>query len=885
MKKRFKSNPFSRGPRNLVFLVLFFVICIGLLTKLTDYTRYIKTINHSAFIKAVEKNQVKSIHISGQEVDGIFTDGSRFETIIDNYDPKVRETLREHNVDIEIIPQSNNPIYWHLIFMLLPLLVGLVVWYYFRQSRNGSGSGGGGIFNMGKSRAKVISPASIKENFDSVAGAQEAKQELQDIVDFLRNPEKYRRLGGKIPRGVLLVGEPGNGKTLLAKAVAGEANCQFFSITGSDFIEVFVGVGAARVRDLFMQARRGAPSIIFIDEIDAIGRQRGSGFGGGHDEREQTLNQLLTEMDGFDTSESPVIVIAATNMPEVLDKALLRPGRFDRRVEVPYPDLTAREEILKIHARSVKLDPAADLSAIAKETSGFSGADLANLMNKAAINASKNNSPTITQADLEVAHRSVLDSQKAEENNAGGNPMTRGNSKPKMFLPSQVKTSFADVAGCQEAKEELQDFVNFLKNPKHYRRLGAKLPRGVLLVGEPGNGKTLLAKAVAGEANCPFFSVSASEFVEIYVGVGASRVRELFAQARKHQPCIVFIDEIDAVGAHRDNGPGSNDERNQTLNQLLTELDGFDTKESSIIVMAATNRPDVLDKALLRPGRLEKRVEVPYPDLKSREDILRVHCKGKKLEDAIDLSKIARGTPGFSGASLAYLVNEAVLHATKQEHQDTILVADFEAARDKIMLGKELKTRIITPREREVTAYHESGHALIPLLMPEVSDPLYKVTIVPRGRALGVTHSLPEGDRNLETKDQIVATIMRAMGGRAAEELIFNEFSSGASSDFAMATGLARRMVCNYGMTDELGPVVYNEHSDQHKYSEKTAQHIDETIRKICVESYAKTIELLRQNRDMLDKLAKELLEKETLFASEIYELLGVKPRELFKLT
>lgn len=885
MKQRFKTNPFTKGPRNLVFLVLFFVICIGLLTKLTDYTRQIKTISHSAFIKAVEKDHVKAVHIAGQEVDGIFIDGTRFETVIDNHDTKVRDILREHNVDIEIIPQSNNPIYWHLVLMLLPLLIGLIIWYYMRQSRGGSGGGSGGIFNMGKSRAKLFNPASIKETFASVAGADDAKQELQDIVDFLKNPEKYRRLGGKIPRGVLLVGEPGNGKTLLAKAVAGEANCPFYSITGSDFIEVFVGVGAARVRDLFMQARRGAPSIIFIDEIDAIGRQRGSGFGGGHDEREQTLNQLLTEMDGFETAEAPVIVIAATNMPEVLDKALLRPGRFDRRVQVPYPDEQARMDILRIHAKTVKLDPAVDLLAIAKETSGFSGADLANLMNKAAINASKNNKPMVTQADLESAHKSVLDSQQAEDNNAGGNPMTRGNSKPKMFLPSQVKTSFADVAGCEEAKEELQDFVNFLKNPKHYRRLGAQLPRGVLLVGEPGNGKTLLAKAVAGEANCPFFSVTASEFVEIYVGVGASRVRELFAQARKHQPCIVFIDEIDAVGAQRVNGPGGNDERNQTLNQLLTELDGFDTKDSSIIVMAATNRPEVLDKALLRPGRLEKRVEVPYPDTKSREQILKVHCRGKKLEDAIDLAKIARGTPGFSGASLAYLVNEAILNATKNEHQDTILVADFEAARDKIMLGKELKTRIITPREREVTAYHESGHALIPLLLPEVSDPLYKVTIVPRGRALGVTHSLPEGDQNLETKDQIIATIMRAMGGRAAEELVFNEFSSGASSDFAAATSLARRMVCQYGMTDELGPVVYNEYSDQHKYSEKTAHQIDETIRKICVESYAKTLALLKQHRDKLDTLAKALLEKETLFAGEVYELLGITPRELFKLT
>jgi len=465
--------------------------------------------------------------------------------------------------------------------------------------------------------------------------------------------------------------------------------------------------------------------------------------------------------------------------------------------------------------------------------------------------------------------------QARSSGGGGNNVFTMGKSKAKMFMPSQIKVTFDSVAGVAEAKEELQDVVDFLKNPEKYRKLGAKIPHGILLVGEPGNGKTLLARAVAGEANCPFFSISGSDFIEIFVGVGAARVRDLFAQARKHAPSIVFIDEIDAVGRQRGGGlGGGNDEREQTLNQLLTEMDGFDVAATPVIVMAATNRPDVLDKALLRPGRFDRRVEVPYPDLKSREEILRVHAKNVKLDVEVDLHKIARGTPQFTGADLANLINEAAINASKH-NQTTVTIADFEEARDKAILGKELKTMIMSPEERKMTAFHEAGHALTLLLMPEDTEPLHKVTIVPRGRALGVTHWLPARDKYSTSKEELLASVMVALGGRVAEEIVFNKISTGAGSDFKSATEIAYRMVCHYGMSEKLGPVIYHE-----KHSNETATLIDEEVRRILEEQYQKTKQLLLQNRDKLDLLATELLDKETLQAGEIYQLLGITPRE-----
>ena len=464
--------------------------------------------------------------------------------------------------------------------------------------------------------------------------------------------------------------------------------------------------------------------------------------------------------------------------------------------------------------------------------------------------------------------------------------LQQNKSRAKMFLPSQIKVNFNSVAGVAEAKEELQDVVDFLKNPEKYRRLGAKLTRGVLLIGEPGNGKTLLAKAVAGEANCPFFSISGSDFIEVFVGIGAARVRDLFAQARKHAPAIIFIDEIDAVGRQRSGTGmgGGHDEREQTLNQLLTEMDGFDSGGTAVVVIGATNRSDVLDKALLRPGRFDRRVEVPYPDLESRFEILKVHAKEVKIDPNLDLFKIARGTPGFTGADLSNLINEATIIASKH-NQNLVTIENFEEARDKILLGKPIRTRILSDHERKVTAFHEAGHALIRLLIPQYSEPLHKVTIIPRGKALGVTHWLPERDRYLNTRDELITSIMSALGGRAAEEVVFNEISTGAASDFKAASDIAYAMVCRYGMSKNLGHIVYQHpYQGDYVYSESTVEKIDNEVRNIMEECYKKTTDLLIANRDKLDTLSLTLLEKETMHADEIYQLLDITPREVHRL-
>ncbi|KKQ33380.1 MAG: ATP-dependent zinc metalloprotease FtsH [candidate division TM6 bacterium GW2011_GWF2_37_49] len=482
---------------------------------------------------------------------------------------------------------------------------------------------------------------------------------------------------------------------------------------------------------------------------------------------------------------------------------------------------------------------------------------------------------------------------RQNQNNSGGGGAGKifsvGKSKAKFFSPNTISVTFKDVAGVVEAKEDLRDIIEFLKNPQKFERLGAKIPRGILLSGAPGNGKTLLAKAVAGESSRPFFSISGSDFVEVFVGVGASRVRDLFAQAKKHSPCIIFIDEIDAVGRQRGIGlGGGNDEREQTLNQLLSEMDGFSTEAGAIIVLAATNRPDVLDKALLRPGRFDRIIEVPYPDLVSREEILNVHSKNVKLDPEVNLSKIARGTPGFSGADLENLINEAALLASKTGLL-TVKIEQIEIARDKLMLGAERKTLIVSEKDKRMTAYHESGHTLLNVLLPS-SDPLHKVTIVPRGRALGVSWSLPEMDKYSRSRSELEAKIVICMGGLISEKLIFNEQTTGASNDIEQATDIARSMVCRYGMSD-LGPIDLNsieEHPylgrdiQKHKdFSESTAQKIDTEISKIIDGCLKKGQELLITNKDRLDLLATTLFDKETLYAKEVYELLNIEPREM----
>jgi cell division protease FtsH len=467
----------------------------------------------------------------------------------------------------------------------------------------------------------------------------------------------------------------------------------------------------------------------------------------------------------------------------------------------------------------------------------------------------------------------------------GGNKaLSFGKSRARLLSMQQKKVTFKDVAGVEEAKEELREIIEFLREAQKFQKLGGRIPKGVLLVGPPGTGKTLLARAVAGEANVPFFSISGSDFVEMFVGVGASRVRDLFEQGKKNAPCIIFIDEIDAVGRHRGAGlGGGHDEREQTLNQLLVEMDGFESNEG-VILMAATNRPDVLDPALLRPGRFDRRVVVSRPDVRGREEILRVHTRKIPLAEDVDLSILARGTPGFSGADLANMVNEAALAAARQNRK-AVLMYDFEVAKDKVLMGVERKSLILNEAEKKVTAYHEAGHALVAAKLPG-SDPVHKVTIIPRGMALGVTMQLPVDDRHNYTREYLKTDLAILMGGRLAEEIFLNQMSTGAGNDIERATEMARKMVCEWGMSD-LGPLTFGKKEEQiflgreisqHRdYSEDTAIKIDGEVRKLINNGYETAKNILQDNREVLQKIAMALLEREVLDASEVMMLVDGK--------
>ena len=469
---------------------------------------------------------------------------------------------------------------------------------------------------------------------------------------------------------------------------------------------------------------------------------------------------------------------------------------------------------------------------------------------------------------------------------AGGNKaLSFGKSRAKLLNNQQKRVTFKDVAGVDEAKEELQEIIEFLKDPQKFQKLGGKIPKGVLMVGPPGTGKTLLAKAVAGEANVPFFSISGSDFVEMFVGVGASRVRDLFEQGKKNAPCIIFVDEIDAVGRHRGAGlGGGHDEREQTLNQLLVEMDGFESNDG-VILMASTNRPDVLDPALLRPGRFDRRIVVGRPDVRGREGILKVHTRKIPLDEAVDVSVIARGTPGFTGADLANIVNEAALNAARY-NKKVVMMTDFEIAKDKVMMGAERRSMVISDEEKKITAYHEAGHTLVGLKVPNI-DPVHKVTIIPRGMALGVTMYLPEKDRLSASKEYLLGQIATAMGGRIAEDIFIGSITTGASNDIERATEVARAMVCEYGMSD-LGPLTFGKKEEQiflgreisqHRdYSEDTAIKIDEAVRKIVNEQYQRAYKILDENREAMVRLSEALLEFETLDSVQIRRVVAGLP-------
>ncbi len=460
----------------------------------------------------------------------------------------------------------------------------------------------------------------------------------------------------------------------------------------------------------------------------------------------------------------------------------------------------------------------------------------------------------------------------------GGKALSFGKSKARLLSDQSAKVTFEDVAGIDESKEELTEIIDFLKDPKKFTRLGGRIPKGVLLMGAPGTGKTLLARAIAGEAEVPFFSISGSDFVEMFVGVGASRVRDLFVQGKKHAPCIIFIDEIDAVGRHRGAGlGGGHDEREQTLNQLLVEMDGFESNEG-VILISATNRPDILDPALLRPGRFDRQVVVPIPDIQGREGILKVHSRKTPLADDVDLSVLARGTPGFSGADLENMINEAALLAAGS-NKNLLEMVDFEEAKDKVLMGKARKSMIISEEEKRNTAYHEAGHTLVAKMIPE-TDPIHKVTIIPRGRALGLTQQLPIDEKHTYPKRYLLDNLAVLMGGRTAEELVLDEMTSGAGNDIEQATETARKMVCQWGMSEKLGPLAFGQKEEQiflgrefaqHKdYSEHTAELIDQEIRRLVTEAHERAKKILTENMDTLHALAQALLERETLVEKEI---------------
>lgn len=756
-----------------------------------------------------------------------------------------------------------------LASVLLPGLILVLLFAYLILSyRRGTG-----IFSIG-SGARRIETGATGVTFADVAGQDAAVADLREIQEFLGDPERFTALGAAVPKGVLLFGPPGSGKTLLARALAGEAGANFYSMSGSDFVELYAGVGAARVRTLFEEARAHAPAIIFIDELDSIGRARAAG--GNvlvHAEQEQGLNQILAEMDGFSPSEG-IVVIGATNRPDVLDPALLRPGRFDRSIGLERPDEAARLAILGVHAREKRLEPGVDLAALASRSVGLTGADLANVMNEGALLTARSGKASIGQAELDQALQRLLETPDRQRRLS-----LRDRSVAKRFTSAE-RVTFEGVAGADDAIEELAEVKDYLASPDRFQALGARAPRGILLSGPPGCGKTLLARAVAGEANAAFFSAAGSEFVEVYVGEGASRVRDLFAEARAVAPAIVFLDEIDSLGARRGSSPSSR-EADQTLNQVLVELDGFDDS-GSVVVIAATNRPDILDPALLRPGRFDRRIEVGLPDRAGRRDILAIHARRKPLSADVNLDDLAGLTPGFSGADLANLMNEAALLAARRALAD-IPMPVVEEALDRVTIGITSRVATMSEQERRATAYHEAGHALVARALP-VGGSAHKLTIVARGPALGYCRILHPDDRLSFSRSMLIDRMAVGLAGRLAEHMVLGEPQTGSSSDLAQVRRIALHMVCDEAMGDDLGLVPYPHDADGdprsgRPRSEAATRLIESEVRRLVEEASERARRVLVRDRDALERVAAALLEHETLDAKDVENLAGsVRP-------
>ena len=752
-----------------------------------------------------------------------------------------------------------------LMITVIPALMGILALLYIVMSyRRGSGlfAGGGG--------PRRVDPDAPSVTFDDVAGQGAAVTELREIADYLADPERFAAVGSTIPRGVLLYGPPGSGKTLLARALAGEVGATFYYVSGAEFVELYVGVGASRVRSLFEEARDHAPAIIFIDELDAIGQRRSVGEQAeGSGEQEQALNQILTEMDGFAGPEG-VIVIAATNRPDVLDPALLRPGRFDRSVGLERADEAGRLEILRLHARDRPLAADVDLAALARRAVGLTGAELANLVNEAGLLAVRAGAAQIAGAQLEEALQRVREAPERQRRLA-----MRGSAPGRRLLATE-RVSFDDIAGLENVVEELREIEAYLDDPESFARMGARAPRGHLLVGPPGCGKTMLVRALAHQANAAFFWVSASEFTERYVGVGAARVRDLFAEARSMAPAIVFIDEIDAIGSQRaGSGDGGSRETDSTLNQILIELDGFSGSEA-VVVTGATNRPEILDPALVRPGRFDRTITIELPHLDARREILKVHAREKPLSPNVDLNALASATSGFSGADLANLLNEAAL-LTIRRRMRQITSSEIADAMDRVLLGVA-GTHRMTDEQRRIVAYHEAGHAVVGHVLPGARVP-HRISVIPRGRTLGAVLTRDDEDRLLHSRSTLLDEMAALLGGHTAERLVFGEVTSGASGDLLRVNRMARHMVLELGMTEGFGVVTFGDRErgaglrDDH--SDDTTQRIDEEVERLVTEAQASARAVLTRSRTLLDEVAETVIEREVLTSEELDAILN----------
>jgi cell division protease FtsH len=697
----------------------------------------------------------------------------------------------------------------------------------------------------------------LSVRLSDVIGAEEAKRECRQIIGLLRNASKLAESGARMPRGLLLLGPPGTGKTMLAKAIANEAGVPFYSVSGSDFIELFVGMGAHRVRGVYSQARKHKAAIVFIDEIDAVGARTGAETatgGGGDREYNQTINQLLVELDGF--GRSGVLTIAATNFEESLDPALLRPGRFDRRVYVPLPDAAARCELFRHYMTRVKHDTDIDEQALASASTNFSGADVAQVVNGAALRALEAGRSAVTRADLEDAillERSGLSSRMI-----GSSALTS--------RITDITVRIADVVGIDEAKRDALEVVELLRQPERASRLGIKPPGGLLFAGPPGTGKTMLAQAMANEANVPFYAVAGSDFQSVWRGEPARRIRAIYSQARRHPGAIVFIDEIDAIGSARTSGPGAVRDDNNTVDALLVELDGFG--DSSVLTIGATNNLALLDSALLRPGRFDRVIAFSLPDLEGRRRVLASHLSKIQVEASLDLDPIARASAGLSPAELMNIAKEAGMLALRAG-RERVGADDLVGGLERVAVGVASPLRL-TEAERRITAYHECGHALTTMLLDPKRE-VRKVSILGNAHgALGYTWGVPLEEWHLRSEQEYLAAIKIALAGHAAERVVFGTTTDASSADLQVVGQLVKHMVCDLGM----GGVLYRAEPT----SEAMRQHLDAEMRRLTDACYADVKALLEARRGALDMMADALLTSEVLSQSDLRRLAAVVP-------